>query len=47
MPDKTCDEFSPIDYDCLVLLVAEIRMALRNQKQRIFYQFLEETYSNF
>lgn len=37
MPDKTCDEFSPIDYDCLILSgCSDIRMALRNQKLKDF-----------
>ena len=43
MPVKTCDEFSPEDYDCLLLSgCSDIRMALRNQKLNTFLKSFKD-----
>ncbi len=43
MPIKTCDEFSPEDYDCLLLSgCSDIRMALRNQKLNTFLKSFKD-----
>ncbi|MDH6368205.1 MULTISPECIES: DJ-1/PfpI family protein [unclassified Breznakia] len=44
MPNKTVDEFSVNDYDCLVLSgCSDFRIALRDQKLKAFLESLKDT----